>query len=101
SQRGDEEEEGQERDDRDERADREAAGAGGSRGPGAPVKTDRPSGGGGFFTIYKSGQGYWTRLGTALGAALILAFTAYFVWEQLSVWQVGYVNGRPRPAIMW
>src|SRR4051812_38043945 len=25
----------------------------------------------GFFTIYKKGQGYWTRMGTAIGAGLL------------------------------
>jgi preprotein translocase SecE subunit len=37
---------------------------------------------GGFFTIYKRGQGYWTRMGTALGAALLGALLAYnlYVW---------------------
>lgn len=32
---------------------------------------DRPHHGHGFFTIYKSGQGYWTRMGTAIGAVLL------------------------------
>lgn len=35
-----------------------------------------------FFAIYKRGQGYWTRLGTALGVALLLAVFAYFVHAQ-------------------
>ena len=38
---------------------------------------------GGFFTIYKHGQGYWTRLCTALAAALILIMTANFLWQNL------------------
>ncbi len=33
--------------------------------------------GAGFFTIYKKGQGYWTRMGTAIGIAVISGFTAY------------------------
>lgn len=41
--------------------------------------------GGGFFTIYKKGQGYWTRLGTACAAALLLALTAQFLYTQLPV----------------
>lgn len=30
-----------------------------------------------FFGIYKKGQGYWTRMGTAIGIAVVTAFTAY------------------------
>lgn len=33
-----------------------------------PARPDRAHG---FFTIYKSGQGYWTRMGTAIAAALL------------------------------
>lgn len=39
----------------------------------------------GYFHVYKYGQGYWTRLGTAFGAALIALFIAYFVFEQVPV----------------
>lgn len=38
---------------------------------------------GGFFTIYKKGQGYWTRMGTAMAAALISVLFAQFVYSQL------------------
>ena len=34
---------------------------------------------GGFFTIYRRGQGKWTRLGTAIGCALIIISTAIFI----------------------
>src|SRR3954469_4109669 len=43
----------------------------------------------GFFHIYKSGAGYWTRMGTAGGAALIGILTAVFIYEDL------------RPRIPW
>jgi preprotein translocase subunit SecE len=39
--------------------------------------------GGGFFHIYKSGQGYWTRMGTAAGAGLVALLTASFLYEEL------------------
>ena len=39
--------------------------------------------GGGFFTIYKKGQGYWTRMGTVLAAALIILMTADFIYSQM------------------
>src|SRR2546421_8273072 len=42
-----------------------------------------PSRGGGFFTIYKKGQGYWTRMGTALGAAIISVLCAEFIYTQM------------------
>jgi preprotein translocase subunit SecE len=76
--------------------------------PGANEPDDRKpqprpggTGGGGYFTIYKSGQGYWTRLGTAVGAILILGFSAYFIWEQLRLWDAFLVNGKPRPGLVW
>jgi len=37
----------------------------------------------GFFTIYKKGQGYWTRMGTALAAGLIAVLFAQFVYNQM------------------
>jgi len=39
--------------------------------------------GGGFFHVYKSGQGYWTRMGTAAGAGLIGLLTANFIYSEL------------------
>src|SRR5437764_14619873 len=40
----------------------------------------------GFFHIYKSGQGYWTRMGTALAAGFIAALTANFLYGHMHVW---------------
>jgi preprotein translocase SecE subunit len=40
-------------------------------------------GGPGFFTIHKKGQGYWTRMGTAAGALLLGALTAYNLYAYL------------------
>jgi preprotein translocase subunit SecE len=39
----------------------------------------------GFFHIYKSGQGYWTRMGTVGGAVLIAALCVNFLYQQLPV----------------
>ncbi len=36
----------------------------------------------GLFRFYKSGQGYWTRLGTALGAGAVVCFVAWFIYAQ-------------------
>src|SRR5687767_12738871 len=52
----------------------------------------------GFFTIYKRGQGYWTRMGTALAAALISLLTAHFVYGRMIAlkalygWKIGTVT---------
>jgi preprotein translocase subunit SecE len=64
--------------------------------PGAdePRQPSQPSGpkpsgndaGGGFFSVYKSGQGYWTRMATAIGAVLVIGMTAAFIWQQLPAW---------------
>jgi preprotein translocase SecE subunit len=40
----------------------------------------------GFFTIYKPGQGYWTRLGTAIAAGLVILLTIHFLWTNLRPW---------------
>jgi preprotein translocase SecE subunit len=42
-----------------------------------PVPPPPARSGPSFFAIYKKGQGYWTRMGTAVGAALLGALTAY------------------------
>lgn len=47
-----------------------------------PSRPSRP-GPGGFFTIYKQGQGYWTRIFTAIGAALLIALTAEFIYTRI------------------
>ena len=50
--------------------------------------------------IYKSGQGYWTRMGTAWGTAIIVLSGCAWLWGELSVipdnaiyWQGGSVAG--------
>jgi preprotein translocase SecE subunit len=59
----------------------EGEGGGGGSTPG-PVAT-----GGGFFSIYKSGQGYWTRMVTGAAAALLLALICHWLYTQvLSRW---------------
>src|SRR5437762_12929582 len=54
--------------------------------PPPPVATATRDGGPGFFHIYKSGQGYWTRMGTVLGALLIAGLTANFLYQHMHVW---------------
>ena len=57
----------------------DVAAAGGAGEPRDERPSPRPSQphGAGFFAIYKKGQGYWTRMGTAAGALLLGALTAY------------------------
>jgi preprotein translocase SecE subunit len=45
--------------------------------PRRPTARSAAPSGGGFFTIYKKGQGYWTRMGTAIAIGVIAIFTAY------------------------
>ena len=37
----------------------------------------------GFFTIYKKGQGSWTRICSAAAAGMIILLTANFIWVNL------------------
>ncbi len=53
------------------------------RRPGPSASAGRGKSAGGFFTIYKRGQGKWTRLGTAIGIGLLSIFTGAFVYDQL------------------
>jgi len=55
---------------------------GGSKEP-KPITVKVP-GRGGFFTVFKRGQGYWTRLGTGIGAAILIIFISLFVFHQLA-----------------
>ncbi|HEX4123427.1 MAG TPA: preprotein translocase subunit SecE [Tepidisphaeraceae bacterium] len=48
--------------------------------PAKPPKAARGSAGG-FFAIYKRGQGYWTRMGTVIAAGVIGAFIAYNIYS--------------------
>src|SRR5262245_46520381 len=61
----------------------EEAGRSAGRGSGGGKQPGGASGGskeGGFFTIYKPGHGYWTRLFTGLTAAVLLAVICQFIW---------------------
>ncbi|HEX8913955.1 MAG TPA: preprotein translocase subunit SecE, partial [Humisphaera sp.] len=37
----------------------------------------------GFFSIYKKGQGYWTRMGTLIGVALVGGLLAWTLYSQI------------------
>jgi preprotein translocase SecE subunit len=50
-----------------------------SPGPNRPASSK----GDGFFTVYKKGQGYWTRIGTVAAAGLIAVYTALFLYNEI------------------
>ena len=53
---------------------------------------------GGFFHIYKKGQGYWTRMGTVGGAVLLILMIAHFFYTFLPTWSQT-LRGHPRVVI--
>jgi preprotein translocase subunit SecE len=55
----------------------------------------------GFFTIYKKGQGKWTRLGTVLGAALIGLLTAFSMYGYLQPYVHVGVNGSKTREVLF
>ena len=60
--------------------------AGGAEEPDDERPSQRPesrpaASGPGFFTGYKKGQGYWTRLGTVIAAGLLGALTAFNLYH--------------------
>ncbi len=59
------------------------SGAGDSEEPRQPRPQPQAGARHGFFTIHKKGQGYWTRMGTAAGALLLGALTAYNIYVYL------------------
>jgi preprotein translocase SecE subunit len=61
-----------------------------SKPPGPPrdVAGGTAASGSSFFTVYKKGQGYWTRICTAIAAALILIVTVRFVAVELPPWLI-------------
>lgn len=48
-----------------------------------PEPRSEKSEGQGFFTIYKKGQGYWTRICSAIGAAFLVILTARFIYQEI------------------
>jgi preprotein translocase subunit SecE len=58
--------------------------AGGEERPSRPIPVPRPAGSG--LRMYKPGQGYYTRLCTAIGAGVMIAWGAFFLQEELSGW---------------
>jgi preprotein translocase SecE subunit len=53
-----------------------------------PARLTAPASKGSFFTIYKRGQGKWTRLGTVFVALILGVMTSYTLFNQL----LPYIN---------
>ncbi len=73
---------------------------GADRGDGQGPRRPSPPRGRGFFEVYKRGQGYYTRMGTAIGAGILILAGANYVHEQLGsvlpadeVWALYTQNG--------
>ena len=60
----------------------EGTGPGGPRTPVVARAAAQP-GGPRFFTIYKKGQGYWTRMGTALGAGFLGLMISFELYDKI------------------
>jgi preprotein translocase SecE subunit len=54
----------------------------------------------GFFTIYKKGQGYWTRMGTAIGAGLLGVLLIGQIYYRLPAFMGADQHRASRIAIM-
>ncbi len=63
--------------------------------PGASKRPDETRLGGGGLRIYKAGQGYYTRVGTAIGAGVLAVWGSFFIYER-----VGEYMNRNSPYFM-
>jgi preprotein translocase SecE subunit len=71
-------------DDRSEREEREAERREEAREDAARGAAPSGTVGGGLFSLYKPGQGYWTRMGTAGGTVLLIGVLARFIYTSLN-----------------
>jgi len=44
------------------------------------------------FSVYKPGQGYYTRMGTVVGVSIVSLLGILWMWEYMKGWKVGGVN---------
>ena len=59
-----------------------------------PSTTPTRAEGGGFFSIYKKGQGYWTRMGTAIGAAVLGGLITWQLYRYIPAFMSSSEPGR-------
>jgi len=68
----------------EDEADDASSGSGDDSKTPVPYSAPKPgSGAGGFFTIYKRGQGKWTRLGTVFVGVLLAVLTAFSLYQNI------------------
>ncbi len=67
-----------------ERARDKSAGGGPEKGP---IITQPPRRGGGWLKHYKPDQGKYTRVGTFLGAGLLIVWGAWFLYDHLKIYE--------------
>ena len=44
------------------------------------------------FSVYKAGQGYYTRMGTVIGVSLISLLGILWAWGYMEQWRIGEIN---------
>jgi preprotein translocase SecE subunit len=44
------------------------------------------------FSVYKAGQGYYTRMGTVIGVSLISLLGILWAWSYMEQWRIGEIN---------
>ena len=59
-------------------------------------RDEKPS----FFRPYKRSYGFWTRLGTGLGAAMLILFTLQFLYSRLPAYRVLAKDNWPLYAVL-
>ncbi len=72
-----------ERSEREEREQREAERREEQREEAARAAAPSGGVGGGLFSLYKPGQGYWTRMGTAGGVVVLIGALARFIYVSM------------------
>ena len=53
-----------------------------------------------FFSVYKSGQGYWTRVLSAIGAGMMALAGVFWLWKELSVVRDQYVQAGASASVV-
>ena len=79
----------------DDRGEQQPPARSGGGSSGQPPRGPKPrpvAAGNHFFTIYKKGQGYWTRMGTAIGAAFLGIMVSYELYNQIPT----FLHGTPQ-----
>ena len=56
--------------------------------PAAAAAAEAPRG----LSVYKPGQGYYTRMGTVVGVAIVTLLGILWAWEYMQGWKIGSVN---------